>query len=259
MKLLVASAFYEMYRSEFWYEMQLKYLSRTCHFDHMVYLTNADEAVFDRSDVVGTTTQEKEYVYVGGDKTNLTSHHIAMKRFLQEFRSRPGYDAYVILDSDCFPIAHDWAEHILERIETWGKDFAAIVRTENLDLFAHPSAVIIPPRSLPVLDVVPKQKKNMLGQNVVDNGFDNESIYPLIRTNARNYHPIFAGIYYNRFYHHACGSRETHKQTFRSVAADYYRYDAVQTAAIEAKLFSWLRDDPDTFLAMLTDLSDPVC
>ena len=73
-----------------------------------------------------------------------------------------------------------------------------------------------------------------------------DSIFPLLRTNRRNPNLLAAGIYYDIFYHHGCGSRPFYMRTM-----SYYNEIGIDSEKLKKQLF----DDPDKFIKWLTDAS----
>ncbi len=135
------------------------------------------------------------------------------EKALETFRSRK-YKNYLLLDSDCFPVKHGWLDGLIEA--TKGYEYAAPVRTENLDTFPHPCALFIKGSSVQNDWWRFRRglaKKSLLGADVKDIGADftiatdKQVFFPLVRTNFVNVHPILGAIYGDTFYHHGGGSR----------------------------------------------------
>lgn len=249
-KILIGSVFGPSERNQTWYDLQLEFLNKTtnCKFDHVVFLSGADKKIFSSSQIIGEVENTWEPLEVEGKTENFCPHILGVQTIIKHFH-REGYDHCLILDSDCFPIQNDWHEKLLEKMG--GKSYAAPIRTENLDVFPHPSAFFI--KTLCGVRFKPTQWiKNLLGEDVLDNGscIPMDETFPLMRTNKYNPHPIFAGIYYDMFYHHCCGSRTPDT---RSTKSGYYDILMSQEehVRIEQYLFEALKKNPSAFLKKL--------
>jgi len=241
--LLVGSVFGPTVRNKVWLKLQQQFLKKTTDsFDYVAYLNNADRDLFSEVKVIGYSTTEW--------KGNLHPHANALNRILSYFRKHP-YRYYLILDSDCFPVTRGWLNMLTSQMEVGGWKIAAPIRTENLDLFPHPCAFFINGEAIHdlAIDFKPKSIKNLLGWGAWDPGtaIPLEKCFPLLRSNVYNPHPLFAGIYHDLFYHHACGSRVPHSRLLRS---GYLHYRIPQTAhaRIEKDLYRGLIKNPSRFI-----------
>lgn len=198
-----------------WYEQQLFWLNRTIpHFDHFVVAYGIDETEFSDSRVILADDQ------VSAER----DHVLALQTILKFFRSVE-YDYYLILDSDCFPIAEDWLMRLLKAMRQ--RSIAAPIRYENFDTYPHPCLFFLKPKALLLdLDFRATEYSNLIGRKVRDVGValskHASSWLPLIRTNQVNAHPVMSGIYFGSFYHHAAGSRWPE---FRGTQEEFTRVD----------------------------------
>ncbi len=242
-KLLVLSVFAQSPRNNRWIDFQYHFLDRTCpRYDHVVYLHRAEPSLFPRSRVLGS---------IDGDRP-VPQIHGQLLQILLEYARTVSYDYYLFLDSDAFPVTRDWLPRLVAQMGQC--PFAAPVRTENLDLFPHPSAFLVRGENVrrPELDFRVGPCTNLLQQRVQDVGcrIPLGACYPLLRTNVFNPHPLLAAIYAHFFYHHGCGSR---KFAMRSTCSyNYYGHVVADHADIESCLFEALAADPEAFIQKLT-------
>lgn len=114
----------------------------------------------------------------------------------------------VMLDSDAFPIAPDWLPHYLGMLDA-SRPLLAVQRLENKSDFSHPSFMAFTSESWREhrFDYSPVQVRDAgaaISAEVLQAGLD---WHRLLRSNRWNPHPLTAGIYDNRIYHHGAGSR----------------------------------------------------
>lgn len=161
------------------------------HCNHVVY-PNCSGELFVDSIVLKRT----------GTGTGQQGHIEGLNELLSYFKT-VNSEYYLILDSDCFPIHKDWCNKLINT----EKDVAAIIRYENLDCFAHPSAFFFKRSVLNKLEFSFQDCTNIIGYNFKEVTSNIQDFFPLIRTNYYNPHPIMFGVYWNIFYHHGAGSR----------------------------------------------------
>lgn len=175
-------------RSYKWYEIQIQALQQTTNnFKHAVYLNNpASEHEYPHSHIVG-----------GGESDLYPSlqHFVGLQELLK-FAKSSGHTKWLFLDCDCFPIDNYWQDILTQN--------SAIVRPENLDVFAHPSAVYVLDGNV---DFIFDELSNLRGE-IFKELHAIGSFFPLLRTNKINHHPLLYGVYYDLFYHHGAGSRD---------------------------------------------------
>ena len=79
---------------------------------------------------------------------------------------------------------------------------------------------------------------------------------PLLRSNAFDYHPLIAGIYDDRIYHHAAGSRQPHFRINRERWDDEAFFE--RENYIHRVLMQRLFDHTELFLQELRGLKEPI-
>lgn len=237
-KLAVGSVYSGLGHNEQWLEMQLAALDRTtAAYDHFVYLNQADEKLFTRSTIVGRSTAKQEAT---------PSHLEGLHALRDEFRLR-GYERYLILDSDCFPVRENWMEILDAAMTHAQKRFAAPARVENLHLFPHPCVLYTGEAAC--LDFAVEEGTNFLGEKFSDIACDGprEDWFPLIKTNRVSPHQFLAAIYFDLFYHHGCGTRP-----FGMRPTTIHYYDHFWPRCDDsAVLFDRLMTDRDGFVQSL--------
>jgi hypothetical protein len=250
--LLVASIYSPSEINADWYALQRRFLARTTAVEYQfkVLLNGVDPAGFESRDILGVLPENE-------------GHARALARLLDHFRDQRSPEAFLILDSDCFPVAPRWHDVLRADMARFGKLAAAPVRTENLDLFPHPSAFYLLPAALEPgrLDFAKRPSPNLLGQEVLDVGSamqGAEWLLPLLRTNARNVHPVAAAIYHHLFYHHGAGSRDFAFRVLRRYAYCEHWYDRAAEPAHRDAVLAALLGDPEGFVASLMGADEPL-
>jgi len=250
-KTLVASVFTHTDRNKEWYKLQTKFVKKTTdNYDHAVFLDRISPEPFSDSIVIGSNKQDFIEICLDDNKWNLTPHLIGLEKITQFFFENNCYDKCLILDSDCFPIRYNWEKLLLDKMKN--KPIAAAIRTENLDTFPHPCVFFMTKDAKGKFSFRPnKLYTNLMGDKFVDSGCNipNHICYPLIRTNKYNPHPIIAGIYFDTFYHHCCGSRVVETRALTN-----YKYYDHMSLENEDKLFENLTKDPEYFIQKLRQL-----
>jgi hypothetical protein len=267
-KVLIASTYYESHKSpdsnKIWLRLQDQFIeSNTASYDFAVYLNGVkDKELYKKYEIVGINDDPP--------KESILSHRSALRAIIDFFKSSPGYESYCILDSDCFPVRKGWYYDLHNIVIERGKKFAAVVRFENGETFPHPCAMLIPADYLyeGIIDFSDDDltaHSNIIdGTPIRDTGSCNSFYagsqfvgHPLVRTNAVNAHPIFAGIYGDLFYHHGLGSRCRHKDdrmvepanTYRT--KNYWGYHGKSFFNDVSTLFDMIADQPDEFINRL--------
>lgn len=261
--LVVGSVFIPHERSQKWYDLQIKYLKKTCsNFHHLVYVNgDMDHSIFKYSEIIGSSSYHAGLEAIGGKQSE--NHSQGLQVLLSKFRSMPAMN-YLILDSDYFPVLSGWNEILIDRMKDRFK-IAAPIRCENLDTFPHPSAMFIKGNCIHEdwldfkLDIDYNfGYKNFLGDKLIDVGcrIPINVCYPLIRSNFRNLHPLFAGVYNHMFYHHGCGSRKLETET-RMIYNEYLdHYMKKEDHLCVDYLFEKLIENPELFIDNL--MSKPI-
>lgn len=168
-------------------------------------------------------------------------------------------DVLVFLDGDAFPVGPlvPWIESTLDR-----HPLAAVRRTENGgDLRPHPSFCVTTVGFWNALggDWRPRPWTSPAGQEFADAGtilFEKlgelgVDWLPLTRTNTRDLHPLWFGIYDHRIYHHGAGFRGR----FSYVDRPQVRVDALKARSWKGPpslgaLSVELRKDPGKLLGL---------
>jgi hypothetical protein len=236
--LLVCSVFAGGVRDAAWLYLQLQQLKKTSgQFDHAVYLgRDGDSSLFQESHIIGRAPAS----------LCRNSEHLEGLRCLSEFcRARP-YSAYLVLDSDAFPIDPNWMAILDGVLARFKKTYAAAVRVENLDFLPHPCITYT--RDPSTLNFSPKAGYNLLRLPISDISCTAPDCFPLLRTNRQIVHPVLASIYYDLFYHHGCGSRAVQ---MRSLDSGYYDSVLTITDWPEERIFGVLHATPTAFLRSL--------
>ncbi len=168
------------------------------------------------------------------------------------FRSvRDKYENFLFIDNDAFPIKKNWVNILQERMRRYGRTMSAVLRTENLETRLHASVMFCLPKSLDNLKFYfGDTGLDLLGYSEQDVGIGNQGeMFPLIRTNQFNIHPVSCGVYFDMFYHHAFGS-PTLAVKFRCEIRDYsthYSGDITDFPDLHQKL----KEDPFGFVSKL--------
>ncbi len=250
MKISIGSIFFDSPRNSVWLDLQQRFIQETtnCDYEYAVYLNHIEsDELFRSVELIGHNPNPpaaRKGVSISH------SHANAISAVVDYFQTREA-DYFLILDSDCFPFVLGWPQKLVSKMGLCS--FAAPVRYENLDVFPHPSAFFMSNEFLgrgPDFSVT--STTNLLG-DVFDDvaaGISLKDIYPLVRTNYLNLHPVLFGIYHY-FYHHGCGSRPV---TMRTLAAKYYdQYsDNQKVIELENRTFKRLRHNPKSIIHLLT-------
>lgn len=234
--LLVCSVFGADERNRFWLEQQYEWLASTVgSYSHAVFLNGSDGALFRNSYIIGRA------------KNARNATHIAGLRAIAAYCKATPAKYYLILDSDCFPISPNWIDLLLKRLSEFGKRFAAPARTENLDVFPHPSAVFTTDAECLAFGV--RQSTSLIGTEVKDIicTAPRSLWFPLVKSNRVTVHPVLSTVYYDVFYHHGCGSREFGT---RAVCAGYYDH-SLPGYPSDRELMQDLQRDPARYIARL--------
>lgn len=250
-RLLVVAIYAPSDLNAVWYRLQQRYLAcTTADYTFKLMLNGIDAAPFAGADAIAASPENR-------------GHAWALETVLEYFRQHL-HAAYLILDSDCFPVTEGWRGVLDEQLRRFGKTFAAPVRTENLDLFPHPCAVYLLPDALATGGLNfgrGVDRPNLLGEEVGDVGSAMTgipSLLPLLRTNARNVHPVAAAIYHHLFYHHGAGSRDFVFRVLKRFAYYEHWYDSWASEGHQADVLDALLDDPERFIGSLMGQDDPL-
>jgi hypothetical protein len=189
-----------------WVDVQLRYLEKHIDSPFRVYAC-LDEIERDLSDRLYYTLSLEKTRHP--DKLNLLAELIVGEADSE--------DLIVFLDGDAFPIA-PFVPAVQERLAK--NPLAAIRRDENLgDPQPHPSFCVTTVGFWQDIDGDWSRGETWLnaeGETVNDPGgkllkaLDERGIgwTPILRTNSKDLHPIFFGVYGDLIYHHGAGFRQ---------------------------------------------------
>lgn len=253
--IAIGSVFIPGERTKTWYKLQIDFIKRTTkNFKHYVFLNGKDfDVSFDSSEIIGQSTEHALNVLYGTAQGE--NHLLGLNALLDHFRKIQA-ENYLILDCDCFPIRFNWSDILLESMNKKNKLMAAPIRTENLDVFPHPSALFFKKDALQKewFDLSHGTTMNLMNHPIHDVGgkLPLKECFPLMRTNRFNAHPIFGAIYGHIFYHHTCGSRPktllTRGILMEQITSNYMGENHWE---IEETIFKELIQSPDKLLNKL--------
>ena len=209
-KLLVGTIFIDDSPLQLqWFDLQRKYLSKTTDsYDHVVFC-----AAKTKTDVFQTYSTFITNEAARGSRQS-TAHVAGLTCLLDYFRSKKDlYENFLFIDSDAFPIRKNWMEILKINIKK-PHEIAICLRPENLEQRLHSSVVFAKPSALDNMTFrVARQPLNDLcGQHENDvqcHPYQTEMrdrVFPLLRSNKYQLHPLLYGVYYDMFYHNGCGS-----------------------------------------------------
>ena len=228
-----------------WRDLQLKFLKETTEdFDYALWLSRLDRSDFDKTAIIIDENQEKRPK--GPDCRK------GVEKMIEFCQNSSGYENYLILDSDAFPVRKGWQDLLLQKMG--GKKYASPVRTELLDTFASHCAIFIKGEHIhDNYPIAPSHNyHNLFGDKVIELGtslpFDRKDHFPLIRTNKFNLHFLLGAIYYDVFYHHGGGSR---KPKTRTCSYHDHIYNPKDIWGIEQDIFDRLQKDPWKLIRLL--------
>lgn len=171
-------------------------------------------------------------------------------RMVRDFR-------YIVhLDSDAFPVRDDWLPRYARSLHWW-RPVVAVQRLENGDRHSD--------RCFTMFRQVDMRRHGFdfsvvgvrdAGAGISD-GLERQGLgwRALRRTNAHDYHPLISGIYDDRIYHHAAGSR---LPRFRLNLAQEADENAMRReGVVHTLLMERLFDDTEGFLAELRGQREP--
>ncbi len=269
-KLLVVSIFAD--DSEFqqsWLRLQLDFLRATTEdFDYVAMVSEGLHS--DAFPKLATTI-----VPVGGDKLKSSLAHVnSLNEVLAHCRSKANeYENFLIMDGDAFPIRQNWLATLIKKMSPTDKfdssgmaltsvaskkqnyEIAIALRPENLETRLHGSIFFV--RG----DAINKCGQfvfGTVGNDLAGNKEEDVHLphyqthfrhlaFPLLRTNKVQVHPLACGIYFDMFYHHACGSGRS--MVMR--ATDWYLKDLVQPLQSTNRYAEQLMADPTGFISKL--------
>jgi hypothetical protein len=163
----------------------------------------------------------------------------------------------VHLDSDALPVRRDWIERYAKQL-CWRSPVAAVQRLENGD--SHSDRCFLMYRRIDLhrhlFDLSSLDVKDAGAAVSADLEKKGLGWVALRRSNAHDYHPLIAGIYDDRVYHHAAGSRAPRFRQNHPFWSDEQLME--RERRIHRFLMERLFADPDAFLAELRGERPPV-
>lgn len=196
------------WKTDKWIDIQLKYLKRFIRADFRIF-TSLNHINKDHSEKF-YHVNDKDDIDDHGEKLNILAREILSD-------SKNPDDILIFIDGDAFPIT-DLTDYLNEKLNNY--PLIAIQRRENNDdIIAHPSFCATTVKFWKEIDGDWNKGYYYLtgmGYDITDVGsylfknLTNQRIkwYPLHRTNKKNFHPLFYGIYDDIIYHHGAGFRE---------------------------------------------------
>lgn len=267
-KLLVGSVFANDSPSQQrWLNLQLKFFEATTNdFDHVVVVSDGFTNEYFSS---------KTKVLVPEDTAPKASdaHYRGLNLLRFYFQSvKDQYENFIFIDADAFPIKQNWIGSLLSKMspedrvdmqsgffmtnKKKGKDYdiAAVLRSENLETRLHASVLFCKKHALQDITFELGSVGNDLAGNVESDVYipayqfnKRANAFPLIRTNKCNVHPLACGIYFDMFYHHACGSG----RPFNLRASDHYLKSFIPSQTSVSSFTEKLMDNPCDFVHTL--------
>lgn len=182
-----------------------------------------------------------------------SNKHASGLRELKKYFLESKHEHFLFLDSDAFPIRRDWVNLVTKAMSP-KHEIASAIRYENLENRIHVCLLYVKSRKY-LKNLVFKQRdigSDLIGSIESDlsvGEYDHSmraKVFPLLRSNRINLHPMLCAIYYNAFYHHGCGSRKF------CVRSKRY-WDKIITCKNDPHFFSdnKLFQDPNKFIQTL--------
>lgn len=285
-KILVGATFRDAAQDQIdWLDLQLKFLeATTCDghgkmlFDHVSYVNwdgkYAPKERHREGDIEQFDSRNTKIIGLGGESvvtaaSPTSQQHVnSLNAILQYFREeKDNYEYFLFLDNDAFPIRISWVDDLTTKMKEQGKDIAVAIRTENLETRWHASILLSDRIGLNSLSFRMELLglTNLLGEEEYDvtvGGYQHDlkgRVWPLIRTNQINIHPVAYGIYFDMFYHHTFGGmRHIRKGRNTHAPWDTLRYgrSSYATQYIDEN-YPWeeynemLKKDPTGFVSKL--------
>jgi hypothetical protein len=229
--LLVGSTFRDACPDQLqWLDLQLRYLRATMPRDAYSHccvvneksrvITHDEERVpgdLGRFGARTTVIDDGSSFDTRNDLSPTSGIHIrSLNRLLAHFKdNQHRYEYFLFLDGDAFPIRNHWFPLLSGIMTSWGRSVAVVVRSEALERRWHASVLLVHHSALDLLrfSLDSVEGGNMASLQELDVGIGSmqttlaPKVFPLIRTNRYNLHPISYGIYYDTFYHHGFGCK----------------------------------------------------
>lgn len=249
-KLMVGSIFFEgkngyIAPNDKWIELQRHFLNKTSpEYDHVVGVCGKLDLDLFKSSIV-----------LGNSGITIQDYKNQLRVMLDFFKSNSKkYEAFLLLDSDAFPIMDGWFDILTKFMKSKNKWYSSPLRIENLDFWPHLSCFFILSEYIDfdIIDFTGKKYNNIYGEESIEFGAGNKSVIddkhiwlPLLRSNIWNPHPIISAVYSHVFYHHGAGSR--HKVFRGDESLLFDERIQLNDEQLQKKLF----DNPERFIGRL--------
>jgi len=200
------------YKTEKWIDIQARYINKYITEPYRVYAVLND---------IEQSFSDRFYFTTDFISSNLTvsAAHAEKLNFLADkiISEASNEDLLIFMDGDAFPISSDFTSFIKEKIKK--NKLAAVRRDETLtDLQAHPSFCATTVGFWKQIKgdwSSGYQWDDLLGEKVTDTGAEllrklrEQRIdwFPMLRSNKKNLHPLWFGVYSRVIYHHGGGFR----------------------------------------------------
>jgi hypothetical protein len=154
----------------------------------------------------------REDCFAGGHH----AHRAALQMLYEYVVSSHDADIIFTFDSDSWPIRNNWDIPLVYGLDRdiklagiWRDEMEPVIRS-----YVHPSCLgikteTIKRHGLRFDDEPVAYKEDTLSHftRVVHDHYGNDAIMPFRRSNKKQYHPVFNGVYGGYFYHHHLGTR----------------------------------------------------
>lgn len=248
-KILIMSVYAPSEYNYHWYALQKYFIKKNTlvSYDFRVIVNNISKDLF----------KEDEVILINDSNIGHPAGLDQIFSYMREQEQQEKYSAFLILDSDAFPVGKGWHDILDKQMIKLNKTVSTPIRFENLDKFPHPCVVYMHKDGLnnSKVDFNYAKVENLMGDMIDEVGglMPNVSkdVMPLLRTNRVNLHPVAAGIYHHLFYHHGAGSRGFDFRLLKMY--EYYDHwiDNQSQPEYGERLMETLVSDPDGFIEKL--------
>jgi len=199
------------YQTEKWIDIQLKYLNKHIHEPFKVYavLNNIDKIHFNKF----YFATDFESAFANGDYNHSDKLDFLTKQIIKEGGDE---DIIIFLDSDAFPIGNlmPSLKELIKKHQLIGVRVNKLIKDRPHRSFVATTIGVWEKIDGGWIGDVAQYNPHTVNNeprrlNNVGNQLSKHNIdwYPIIRTNTKDIHPLFYGIYGDMIYHHGCGSR----------------------------------------------------
>lgn len=253
-KLLVGSVFVNLIDENNlkWLDLQLKYFEETTDsFDHITFVHDLPPELpkqfKGRTQILFNKTDRR----VGFSSPG---HVKGLDNLLAYFKScRQNYGNFLFIDMDAFPIKKNWMNILINKMEK-KYEIATVLRCENLETRLHSSVLFATDKSLDHLqwgvegvgeDLVGNPERDVKIREYQDKRRD--KAFVMLRSNKHEVHPLLCGVYYDMFYHHACGTGRKYNMRAAYYWDRVFEIDKTDPGKWNQELF----DNPNEFISNL--------